>query len=144
MVRETGLEPVRAAPHAPQTCASADSATLAYLIFCPHFSGRARDSCGSQNSPFGRGLPHRILTAAPFHTPFIVHRTRSCSMLPIPPLSHIPLRSFECLYNISLKVEDVKHFFKKNRNFFKKFFGVILRNIGQGCCPIFCAYSVSI
>ncbi len=30
LVRETGLEPVRAAPHAPQTCASADSATLAY------------------------------------------------------------------------------------------------------------------
>ncbi len=32
LVRETGLEPVRAAPHAPQTCASADSATLAYLL----------------------------------------------------------------------------------------------------------------
>ena len=32
MVRETGLEPVRAAPHAPQTCASADSATLAYFV----------------------------------------------------------------------------------------------------------------
>ena len=32
MVRETGLEPVRAAPHAPQTCASADSATLAYSL----------------------------------------------------------------------------------------------------------------
>ena len=32
MVRETGLEPVRVAPHAPQTCASADSATLAYFI----------------------------------------------------------------------------------------------------------------
>ena len=29
LVRETGLEPVRVAPHAPQTCASADSATLA-------------------------------------------------------------------------------------------------------------------
>ena len=32
LVRETGLEPVRAAPPAPQTCASADSATLAYLL----------------------------------------------------------------------------------------------------------------
>ena len=32
LVRETGLEPVRAAPHAPQTCASADSATLAYIV----------------------------------------------------------------------------------------------------------------
>ncbi len=32
LVRETGLEPVRAAPHAPQTCASADSATLAYSL----------------------------------------------------------------------------------------------------------------
>ncbi len=29
MVRETGLEPVRCEPHAPQTCASASSATLA-------------------------------------------------------------------------------------------------------------------
>ena len=29
LVRETGLEPVRTATHAPQTCASADSATLA-------------------------------------------------------------------------------------------------------------------
>ncbi len=32
MVRETGLEPVRTATHAPQTCASAYSATLASLI----------------------------------------------------------------------------------------------------------------
>ena len=32
LVRETGLEPVRVAPHAPQTCASADSATLAQRI----------------------------------------------------------------------------------------------------------------
>ena len=30
LVRETGLEPVRCEPHAPQTCASASSATLAY------------------------------------------------------------------------------------------------------------------
>ena len=29
LVRETGLEPVRRNPHAPQTCASASSATLA-------------------------------------------------------------------------------------------------------------------
>ena len=29
LVRETGLEPVRCEPHAPQTCASASSATLA-------------------------------------------------------------------------------------------------------------------
>ena len=45
MVRETGLEPVRCEPHAPQTCASASSATLAlrravarllgyYIRFC--------------------------------------------------------------------------------------------------------------
>ena len=33
LVRETGLEPVRCKPHAPQTCASASSATLAYS-FC--------------------------------------------------------------------------------------------------------------
>ena len=32
LVRETGLEPVRVAPHAPQTCASADSATLASTV----------------------------------------------------------------------------------------------------------------
>ena len=32
LVRETGLEPVRVAPHAPQTCASADSATLASTL----------------------------------------------------------------------------------------------------------------
>ena len=32
LVRETGLEPVRVSPHAPQTCASADSATLASAI----------------------------------------------------------------------------------------------------------------
>ena len=31
LVRETGLEPVRCKPHAPQTCASASSATLAFL-----------------------------------------------------------------------------------------------------------------
>ena len=30
LVRETGLEPVRCEPHAPQTCASASSATPAY------------------------------------------------------------------------------------------------------------------
>ena len=39
LVRETGLEPVRCEPHAPQTCASASSATLAstsivYSIKC--------------------------------------------------------------------------------------------------------------
>ena len=45
LVRETGLEPVRCEPHAPQTCASASSATLAlrravarllgyYIRFC--------------------------------------------------------------------------------------------------------------
>ena len=33
MVRETGLEPVWYSPHAPQTCASASSATLAYLKY---------------------------------------------------------------------------------------------------------------
>ena len=33
LVRETGLEPVRCEPHAPQTCASASSATLAYCRF---------------------------------------------------------------------------------------------------------------
>ena len=32
MVRETGLEPVRCEPHAPQTCASACSATLAFAV----------------------------------------------------------------------------------------------------------------
>ena len=49
LVRETGLEPVRCKPHAPQTCASASSATLAlsvsrrlhyYTLFdsiCQHF-----------------------------------------------------------------------------------------------------------
>ena len=31
VMRETGLEPVRCEPHAPQTCASASSATLALL-----------------------------------------------------------------------------------------------------------------
>ena len=31
-MRETGLEPVRTATHAPQTCASADSATLAFSV----------------------------------------------------------------------------------------------------------------
>ncbi len=35
MVRETGLEPVWCIPHAPQTCASASSATLA----CRPYSG---------------------------------------------------------------------------------------------------------
>ena len=33
LVRETGLEPVRCKPHAPQTCASASSATLASCRF---------------------------------------------------------------------------------------------------------------
>ena len=33
VVRETGLEPVRWNPHAPQTCASASSATLAFSCF---------------------------------------------------------------------------------------------------------------
>ena len=32
MVRETGLEPVLREEHAPQTCASANSATLAGLV----------------------------------------------------------------------------------------------------------------
>ena len=32
LVRKTGLEPVRRNPHAPQTCASASSATLAYCF----------------------------------------------------------------------------------------------------------------
>ena len=32
LVRKTGLEPVRCEPHAPQTCASASSATLAYCL----------------------------------------------------------------------------------------------------------------
>ena len=32
LVRETGLEPVRCEPHAPQTCASASSATLAFAF----------------------------------------------------------------------------------------------------------------
>ena len=32
LVRETGLEPVRRNPHAPQTCASANSATLADCV----------------------------------------------------------------------------------------------------------------
>ena len=58
LVRETGLEPVRVAPHAPQTCASADSATLAYFIqlYLPLPSAlrveqtRMRGTaCGSQN-----------------------------------------------------------------------------------------------
>ena len=34
MVRETGLEPVWCEPHAPQTCASASSATPAWLRSC--------------------------------------------------------------------------------------------------------------
>ena len=38
MVRETGLEPVRVTPHAPQTCASADSATLATARILYHFA----------------------------------------------------------------------------------------------------------
>ena len=38
ILRETGLEPVRCEPHAPQTCASASSATLAYLFLCPCLS----------------------------------------------------------------------------------------------------------
>ncbi len=36
MVRVTGLEPVRHATHAPQTCLSASSSTLAYHCFLPH------------------------------------------------------------------------------------------------------------
>ena len=38
LVRETGLEPVRVTPHAPQTCASADSATLAIARILYHFA----------------------------------------------------------------------------------------------------------
>ena len=58
LVRETGLEPVRVAPHAPQTCASADSATLAYsylivLIYTVCLKGKQTrihgTACGSQN-----------------------------------------------------------------------------------------------
>ena len=36
LVRETGLEPVRVTPHAPQTCASAYSATLAIASILYH------------------------------------------------------------------------------------------------------------
>ena len=32
LVRKTGLEPVRCKPHAPQTCASASSATSAFVV----------------------------------------------------------------------------------------------------------------
>ena len=58
LVRETGLEPVRVAPHAPQTCASADSATLAYsysivlvfIVCLEEKQTRMRGTaCGSQN-----------------------------------------------------------------------------------------------
>ena len=50
MVRKTGLEPVRSNPHAPQTCASAGSATSAcryrqlilYYIFSSLSSGRLK------------------------------------------------------------------------------------------------------
>ena len=37
LVRETGLEPVRHATHAPQTCLSASSSTRAFLIFSSLF-----------------------------------------------------------------------------------------------------------
>ena len=36
VVRETGLEPVRCEPHAPQTCASASSATPACASCTQH------------------------------------------------------------------------------------------------------------
>ena len=46
VVRETGLEPVRCEPHAPQTCASASSATLAFV---------------SETVPFGSVLTRHML-----------------------------------------------------------------------------------
>ena len=80
-MRETGLEPVRAAPHAPQTCASADSATLAYLLLTCFYRARAwLLRCPKFHCSL---FAHETLTAAPFRSPFIVHRTQSNSMLPI-------------------------------------------------------------
>ena len=40
LVRETGLEPVRHATHAPQTCLSASSSTRAFIRFLPRLSQR--------------------------------------------------------------------------------------------------------
>ena len=83
LVRETGLEPVRVAPHAPQTCASADSATLAFPIRLYLFlSSALRRSRRAYAVPLAVpkifcGLEHRkILTATPFRTRFIRHRRR--------------------------------------------------------------------
>ena len=53
LVRETGLEPVRCEPHAPQTCASASSATLAYeVVFCVHDRSPSNVRCLQQQAVF--------------------------------------------------------------------------------------------
>ena len=44
VVRETGLEPVRHTTHAPQTCLSASSSTLAFLVSVVYYS-KGRVSC---------------------------------------------------------------------------------------------------
>ncbi len=49
LVRKTGLEPVRCKPHAPQTCASASSATSAYKT--PLFSYTKKVSVESSVKP---------------------------------------------------------------------------------------------
>ena len=119
MVRETGLEPVRVAPHAPQTCASADSATLAYFIqlSLPLSSAlrveqtRMRGTaCGSQN--FQRlGAPQnfdRYAIPSSLDPPPAALRSECCRFRH----SRILYKhTCKCLYNISLFLRFVKSFF---------------------------------
>ena len=118
LVRETGLEPVRVAPHAPQTCASADSATLAYFIqlSLPLSSAlrveqtRMRGTaCGSQN--FQRlGAPQnfdRYAIPSSLAPPPAALRSECCRFRH----SRIVYKhTRKCLYNISLFEKFVKCF----------------------------------
>ena len=107
-MRETGLEPVRAAPHAPQTCASADSATLAYLILqlrkvcvCVTLAV-PKIRCSHTASPnFDRyAISHSLFRP----TDAVVFNAADSATLAY------SLHSLECLYNISLLFGIVKAF----------------------------------
>ena len=71
----------------PETSASANSATSAYLVVCAVFTASAwLLRCPKFVAHYSL---RQTLTAAPFRFPFTVRRTRSSSKLPIPPHPHI-------------------------------------------------------
>ena len=87
LVRETGLEPVRRNTHAPQTCASADSATpanvLYYTIFLSVCQGVLKkffkvfyynDFSGSPRRKITENQPCQITLRCAFCAPWLTYQ----------------------------------------------------------------------